>query len=525
MKSLIGCYLLILLNCNLVLADGAAGSGGGGDIYSSDFIDIAKKVAQQLEKGNVGPRINNARLKLAIQSTHISSKDRLELKGFDKDAINYPDANPPQIIVSRSRWSELGENFQKKSRLVLHEYLGILKLDDSTYQLSSQFFLDQFLSDDYQGRPGKKDAPILNALRTDSKGNVYAFGTVGDSAQDHWIVRKSSDRGNSWQTVDDFHLEHTTGISGLGTFQTAIDTNDNVYALGEISTTFDHKGTIQSVIRKSSDKGASWQTISSPLTIKETPLAIAAGLDGKLFLVVHVQGQWRAEIRKSHDGGLTWNTLRDIIYPKCDCSVGVDKILVDQDKIFVFGSVVAYGESYPKEQNFFIERSLDSGAKWDRVTGLQHGVSTAVIASNKEIFVTGNSSTGVNDYTCRTISKSSDSGKTWVPVDRCYENDPDLGFHDPGAGYYSMSVKSSGEVLILGGDNFSGGSLQSMIRSTSDFGSTIGDFDRYVFAEKDNQFTVANSSAIDAQDNLYAGYSVVTLQRKPHWIVRRFSAK
>ena len=46
--------------------------------------------------------------------------------------IFYPDQG--EIVFNRKQWDQL--NFSKQLRLVLHEYLGIIGLDDTDYRLS-----------------------------------------------------------------------------------------------------------------------------------------------------------------------------------------------------------------------------------------------------------------------------------------------------------------------------------------------------------------------------------------------------
>lgn len=55
---------------------------------------------------------------------------------MERDAINIPSQN--LIKLSRVRWDNLGEDAVKKYRLVLHEYLGIMRVSDQNYQVSSE---------------------------------------------------------------------------------------------------------------------------------------------------------------------------------------------------------------------------------------------------------------------------------------------------------------------------------------------------------------------------------------------------
>jgi len=70
----------------------------------------------------------------AITNTHVDSTEgRLFLNGVLKDAINYPTQN--KIVFNRLAWRDLSGE-RNRFLFVLHEYLGIMGLDDSRYTVS-----------------------------------------------------------------------------------------------------------------------------------------------------------------------------------------------------------------------------------------------------------------------------------------------------------------------------------------------------------------------------------------------------
>jgi hypothetical protein len=119
------------------MAFGAAGgtSGGGGDSYSFEFVSLGYNVISSLKQDPIS-EINIAKLARAVTTTRVNSKDSLTLDGNLVDAINYPDSKNPRIEISRSGWNRLANEPAEKMTLVLHEYLGILKLNDQQYQIS-----------------------------------------------------------------------------------------------------------------------------------------------------------------------------------------------------------------------------------------------------------------------------------------------------------------------------------------------------------------------------------------------------
>jgi len=103
---------------------------------------------------------------------------------------------------------------------------------------------------------------------------VYVIGYYNNS-NDHWLVRKSSDSGKTWSTVDDF-------VSGTSNAQANAVTGDafgNVYVVGQASG--------QWIVRKSANGRASWSINHdyqlSPSYTGDQASAIGADLAGVLL--------------------------------------------------------------------------------------------------------------------------------------------------------------------------------------------------------------------------------------------------
>ncbi|WP_413580787.1 hypothetical protein [Bdellovibrio sp. HCB288] len=108
--------------------------GNGGDSVSLEFVKVAQEVLYKIYYSN--PQDFDLKgYEAAIQSTKIESTDRqLLLEGVPKDAINYP--SEKRIIFNRKAWAQM--NLELRSLMVLHEYLGIMGVNDSTYAVSSR---------------------------------------------------------------------------------------------------------------------------------------------------------------------------------------------------------------------------------------------------------------------------------------------------------------------------------------------------------------------------------------------------
>lgn len=110
--------------------------GSGGDQYASEFVDMGYAIADILLK-KPGSEISAAEFLAVVKATKVISSENLSLNGKAIDAINYPDATPPRIEMSRQGWDRMrSDGLNERIFLVFHEYLGIMKKDDSRYQIS-----------------------------------------------------------------------------------------------------------------------------------------------------------------------------------------------------------------------------------------------------------------------------------------------------------------------------------------------------------------------------------------------------
>lgn len=108
--------------------------GNGGDQIAIEFVDLATSVLSYLKQVRP-PQIDLARLEKAISTVLVESTDEaLVLRGAVKDAINFPEE--AKILVNRSAWAKRN-NDRTRAVLALHEYLGILGVDDTAYRVSS----------------------------------------------------------------------------------------------------------------------------------------------------------------------------------------------------------------------------------------------------------------------------------------------------------------------------------------------------------------------------------------------------
>jgi hypothetical protein len=121
----------------------------------------------------------------------------------------------------------------------------------------------------------------------DALGNIYVVGqgTVTGKANTlygHWVVRKSSDGGTSWITVDNYQLS-SSADSGASRFVS--DSNGNLYVAGWGQTT--PSGNRHWIVRKNQGGNGAWSMTDDFQyggTGAADPQAIASNASGNVFV-------------------------------------------------------------------------------------------------------------------------------------------------------------------------------------------------------------------------------------------------
>ncbi|MCA2960933.1 MAG: hypothetical protein IOD12_11820 [Silvanigrellales bacterium] len=119
--------------------------GNGGDSVGAEYVSMADEIVEILETlrrtdAEGFPRgFNFEAFKRAVATVVVYTQDKTFLgsdaRAPEVDALNFPDE--ARIVLSRSRWKGIGYNLKAVRLLVIHEYLGVSRQDDSTYRMSS----------------------------------------------------------------------------------------------------------------------------------------------------------------------------------------------------------------------------------------------------------------------------------------------------------------------------------------------------------------------------------------------------
>ncbi len=120
-------------------------AGNGGDHTAQEFVATAKEAIDILE--TISPPLTDKetirKVRASLQTTQVFMVGELCLLDVNNgrrecfDALNYPKATTPRIEVSRTRWVQM--NRKERLAIALHEFLGIIEVENNTYQISGPF--------------------------------------------------------------------------------------------------------------------------------------------------------------------------------------------------------------------------------------------------------------------------------------------------------------------------------------------------------------------------------------------------
>ncbi len=205
----------------------------------------------------------------------------------------------------------------------------------------------------------------------DRNGAWYIVGTGSDATARHWLVRKSTDQGASWSVVLDYQYAPGQPSSPRTIY---VDSNQDLYAGGQAA---DASGVGHWVVLRSSDFGASWAVVDD-FQLAPSQTAQVKGLivlEGRILLVTggaaDAGGVNRWVTRRSSDRGATWETV-DLI--SSTASNAQTEILEDAQRYLYIGGYIGLSPN----RNPTLRRSNDRGVTWstvDELTGDSYALS------------------------------------------------------------------------------------------------------------------------------------------------------
>jgi hypothetical protein len=243
-----------------------------------------------------------------------------------------------------------------------------------------------------------------NSIATDAAGNVYLAGLVSDSA---WIIRKGIG-GTNFVTIDS--VPSSSG-NAIGASAILVHPTLGVFAAGQANVTVKGTSVAAWVVRRSTDGGRTWQTVDTVYTNQGPSYyfgqahSIAADSHGYLYvagaIAVPYKGSsgWEWLVRRSTNGGNSWSTVDSYQLAPGDNSRATAIVADSAGNIYVAG----YGNSTFYGSEYWIVRENPGGVgTWTTVDSYQlqpgdgaQGFAAAVSVSGS-VFVGGgaNSSSG-----------------------------------------------------------------------------------------------------------------------------------
>lgn len=300
--------------------------------------------------------------------------------------------------------------------------------------------------DDYQLSAGK--ASYGGAIVISASGTLYTSGSATDASDlRHWIVRRSTDGGTSWSTLDDYQLSSSHNALGGAVYLAPL--SGHLFVVGNAN---DASDLTHWIVRRSTDGGTSWSTVDDfqlSSTWHSAGRSIVEDRFGNLYAAgygydAQLKGRWI--VRKSTNGGTTWSTVDNFV-KVAGFDATAAAITTDfAGNIYVAGSVK---EALGGPWGWVVRKSTNGGTTWSIVNEYRLDASRSAVVNNLRsdifgnIYVTGwaEDGSGVFHWIVR---RSADAGATWGTIDDYMK----AGGTDSSAG--SIGNDTSGNVYIMG---------------------------------------------------------------------------
>lgn len=250
-----------------------------------------------------------------------------------------------------------------------------------------------------------------------ANGNLFISGTaVDESSVNHWITRRSLDSGSSFIDSDNFN--HQTGYASIAN-GSVVDSGGNIYVVGYGMTSSSGQ---KWIVRKSTDQGDTWITVDA-YNIGMYPASAKAVLSNgvDIFVVGNVQSGStnNAVIRKSSDGGSSWVEKGSYQYAPFQLSEYNSIVRDSFGNLYVSGTFV----DSAGVKHWLIRKSTDNGdgftnlVDYNFAPGKDSEVHKLSVDAAGNIYAAGEmvAADGTRYWV---LQKSKDQGVSWRTIDK-----------------------------------------------------------------------------------------------------------
>jgi hypothetical protein len=294
-----------------------------------------------------------------------------------------------------------------------------------------------------------------------SDGIMYSIGRGLTGGVSHVIVKRSTDRGSTWTVVDDY-----VGVTSNEGTAIAVDSTGVVYTIGAFNN-------VDWMVRRSDDQGDSWQSVDTfnNGTYTARPQAIAIDSSDGVFVVGYtdtLSGDYFAVVRQSTTGASgSFSTLDDYLLGPSGMTAAYGIAFDESENVYVYGS----GYAGPGLNPAFVRYADASDyTTWTTlmddyvITGGTFAIPNSLTFNSQGhilLSVNGTNATGSSTV----VLLSTDAGVTWTES-HAYARES-----TGSTKISSLLTHSNGEILMLGYAT-SGTDVITFLKSSDDDGVT-----------------------------------------------------
>jgi hypothetical protein len=367
--------------------------------------------------------------------------------------------------------------------------------------------------DDFTYGPG--GAGNARAVVVSASGDVYVAGAGGPAGLDHAILRAAREDQLAWTTLDDFVYR------GMSTMFSAVHvTQSGIIFTAAAATATNGPLNGHWLIRRSTDRGATWQTVDDVAAPGGAfiPFSLTSNPEGTLFaLGLSVGGPDFWLLRVSHDAGQTWYTTNSLSIaggPRQIISAGSDLFAVGTEDD---GSGI---QQWTVQKSSDVAGSWETSDLFQYSwRSFANGIA-ADVAGNLYVVGLGQYYAGPTDWIVR---RGTRGDLNWATTD-AFESGTLQGPNNRASASAVAVSEADGNVYVTGSANFvpadavNGPSHLTTRQLSSSTGEWMITDD---FLPPGSSSAQGNSIAVGPSGNVFvAGRVVLT---NSHWIVRKLT--